>query len=120
MGDRIRLKGIEVLGRHGVYTAEKFSDQPFVVDLDCVLDRERPVDVLSTTVDYSELAERVAGIVQAESVDLIETLAHRIAEMCLAIPVVTKVTVTVHKPEAPIGVPVRDVAVRVKRRKERP
>ena len=39
MGDRIRLTGIEVVGRHGVYTGEKFSDQPFVVDLDCVIDR---------------------------------------------------------------------------------
>ena len=117
MGDRIRLTGIEVLGRHGVYTAEKFSDQPFVVDLDCVLDRQRREDRLATTVDYSELAEQVAEVVQAESVDLIETLAERIAAMCLAKPVVTKVTVTVHKPEATIGVPVRDVAVRVTRKR---
>lgn len=120
MADRIRLTGIEVLGRHGVYAAEKFSDQPFVVDLDCVLQRQRRVDDLVTTVDYSELAEQVAAVVKAESVDLIETLADRIAAMCLAHPVITKVTVTVHKPEAPIGVPVRDVAVQVKRKKVQP
>lgn len=117
MGDRIRLAGIEVLGRHGVYTGEKFSDQPFVVDLDCVLDRQRTDDNLATTVDYSELADQVAEIIQAESVDLIETLAERIAAAILTHPVISRVTVTVHKPEAPLSVHVRDVAVRVKRRK---
>lgn len=117
MGDRIRVTGIEVLGRHGVYTEEKFSDQPFVVDLNCVLERPERDDDLMTTVDYSELAEQVAGVVRAESVDLIETLAERIAAACLANPVITKVTVTVHKPEAPLPVPVRDVAVRVTRSK---
>jgi dihydroneopterin aldolase len=115
VGDRIRLTGIEVVGRHGVYTGEKFSDQPFVVDLDCVIDRRRLVDDLATTVDYSELADQVARIIQAESVDLIETLAERIAAACLSHPVITTATVTVHKPEAPLSVHVRDVAVEVTR-----
>lgn len=118
MGDRIRLTGIEVLGRHGVYTSEKFSDQPFVIDLECVLDRGTRADDLETTVDYGQLAEQVAAIVEAESVDLIETLADRIAADCLARhPLIRRITVTVHKPEAPISVPVRDTAVLVKRRR---
>ncbi len=115
MGDRIRLTGIEVVGRHGVYTGEKFSEQPFVVDLDCVINRQQRVDNLATTVDYSELADQVAQIIKAESVDLIETLAEKIAAACLAHQVITTVTVTVHKPEAPLSVHVRDVAVQVTR-----
>lgn len=118
VSDRIKLTGIEVLGRHGVYTSEKFSDQPFVIDLDCVLDRGTRVDNLETTVDYGQLAERVAAIVEAESVDLIETLAERIATDCLTRhPLISRITVTVHKPEAPISVPVRDTAVQIKRRR---
>lgn len=118
VGDRIRLTGIEVLGRHGVYTSEKFSEQPFVVDLDCVLDRGTTGDDLETTVDYGRLAEQVASIVEAESVDLIETLADRIAVECLEQhPLISRIKVTVHKPEAPISVPVRDTAVQVKRRR---
>lgn len=116
MSDRIRLTGIEVLARHGVYTEEKFHDQPFVIDLDCHFDRVSDRDDLLATVDYAELADQVAGIVQAESVDLIETLAERIAAACLANPQIRRVTVTVHKPEAAMPVPVRDVAVRVTRR----
>ncbi len=115
MTDRIQLTGIEVLGRHGVYTEEKFSDQPFVVDLDCTLARPHGVDDLETTVDYAELSQLVATIIGEESVDLIETLAERIAQGCLAYPVISAVTVTVHKPEAPMPVPVRDVAVSVTR-----
>ncbi|MEA4944901.1 MAG: dihydroneopterin aldolase [Propionicimonas sp.] len=117
MTDRIQLTGIEVLGRHGVFTEEKFTDQPFVVDLDCVLERPAIADDLDTTVDYGELAQRVADVIQERSVDLIETLAERIAAACLAYPVITGVTVTVHKPEAPMQVPVRDVAVSVTRRR---
>jgi len=119
VGDRIKLTGIEVLARHGAYIEEKFSDQPFVIDLDCVLDRGTLADRLETTVDYSELAVVAADAVRADSVDLIETLADRIAAVCLArYPAIARITVTVHKPEAPIAVPVRDVAVQVKRRRQ--
>lgn len=117
MTDNIRLTGIEVLGRHGVYTEEKFNDQPFVVDLECELARTRGADDLQTTVDYAELSLLVARIVGEESVDLIETLAEKIAAGCLSYPVISGVTVTVHKPEAPMPVPVRDVAVSVTRRR---
>ena len=117
MTDRIRLTGIEVLGRHGVYTEEKFSDQQFVVDLDCVLARQNGADDLATTVDYAELSQLAATIIGDTSVDLIETLAEKIALGCLAYPVIAEVTVTVHKPEAPMPVPVRDVAVSVTRRR---
>ena len=118
MSERIKLTGIEVLGKHGVYTSEKFSEQPFVIDLDCVLDRGTGADDLETTVDYGLLAEQVAAVVESDSVDLIETLADKIAAECLARhPIIKRITVTVHKPEAPISVPVRDAAVQVKRRR---
>ena len=60
---------------------------------------------------YGELAERVVAAVEGEPVDLIETLAQRIADLALAYPLVEEVEVTVHKPEAPVGVPFDDVAV---------
>jgi dihydroneopterin aldolase len=46
---------------------------------------------------------------------LIETLAQRLADVCLADSRVRAVDVTVHKPEAPVGVPVDDVVVRIRR-----
>lgn len=41
-------------------------------------------DVLSRVVDYEKVADRVRGIVLAGHVRLVETLAERIAEACLA------------------------------------
>ena len=53
-----------------------------------------------------------------DPVDLIETLALRIVDMCLAEESVQWVSVTVHKPEAPIAVTFTDVAVTIERSRQ--
>ncbi|MFT4109909.1 dihydroneopterin aldolase [Propionicimonas sp.] len=114
--DRIRLTGLEVDAVHGVYAEEKLAPQRFVIDLVCSL-RPRPAsDDLATTVDYAGLASRVAAAATGDPVDLIETLAERISRTCLADPRIAEVEVTVHKPQAPLPVPVADVAVTITRR----
>lgn len=115
--DRITLRGIEAVARHGVYPEEKVNPQSFGVDLTVWLEPRPASDELATTVDYSELVALAAGVLNGESVDLIETLAERIAEGCLARPGVAEVEVTVHKPDAPLSVPIADVAVTINRRK---
>ena len=55
------------------------------------------------------------AVVEGESVDLIEALAARLATACLADVRVLAVTVTVHKPQAPIPHPFTDVAVTLRR-----
>lgn len=113
--DRISVTGIRVTATHGVYAEEKVTPQLFVIDLVCSL-RQRPdADDLDTTVDYAELTGRVAEVAGSGSLDLIETLAERIAGACLAHPLVAEVEVTVHKPQAPLPVPVADVAVTITR-----
>ncbi len=115
--DTIRLTGLRARGRHGVLPEERRDGQEFVVDVALSLDT-RPAaaaDDLSRTVDYGVLAERLVGVVAGEPVDLIETLAARLAEVCLAEPEVVAASVTVHKPQAPISVPFGDVSVTVER-----
>lgn len=115
--DRIRLTGIQVTAKHGVYEEEKLNPQLFVIDLTCSL-RSRPdSDDLATTVDYAELSQRVAQVARAASVDLIETLAELISDTCLADPKIAAVEVTVHKPQAPLPVPTADVSVTITRRR---
>jgi dihydroneopterin aldolase len=102
-----------------VYDAERSTGQPFVVDVELVLDL-RPAaasDDVTDTVHYGELAERVLAVVQGEPVALVETLAQRVADVCLADPRVAETTVTVHKPEAPVPVAFDDVAVTIVRRR---
>jgi len=115
--DRVVLTGLRAWGRHGVFAHEREDGQHFVVDVALSLDL-RPAstsDDLSRTVDYGVLAEAVVADVQGEPLNLIEALAERVAQTCLREPAVTEVEVTVHKPEAPIGVTFADVAVTLTR-----
>ena len=117
MSDRISLTGLRVRGHHGVLPEERRDGQVFVVDAVLHLDL-RPAsatDDLSRTVHYGELAHALAGVVAGEPVDLLETLAERLAAVCLAAGPVERVELTVHKPSAPIELDVGDVSVTVER-----
>lgn len=117
MTDRIELTGLRAHGRHGVYDFERARGQEFVVDavLDLDLDPAARSDEVTDTVHYGELAEKLVAVLTGEPVNLIETLADRLLTVCLAEPLVTAATVTVHKPEAPIPHTFRDVAVTMRR-----
>jgi len=118
-GDRISLLGLRALERHGVFDHERRDGQEFVVDAVLWLDTRAAAaaDDLSLTVDYGTLAARLAAIVSGEPVALIETLADRLAAACLSGSgqAVREVEITVHKPQAPVSVPVGDVTVTVRR-----
>jgi dihydroneopterin aldolase len=115
--DRISLTGLRVRGFHGVLPAERDNGQDFVVDVVLHLDLRRAAasDDLRDTVHYGELAERLAAVVSGEAVQLIETLAERLAQLCLSYELVQRAQVTVHKPSAPIPLEFADVAVTVVR-----
>jgi 7,8-dihydroneopterin aldolase/epimerase/oxygenase len=115
--DRITLTGITGYGRHGVFPEERQQGQTFVVDLSCELDLSAAAadDDLDQTVDYGSLARAVVADVERDPLNLIEALAERIAGTCLGFPAVQRVEVTVHKPQAPMPVPVADVAVSLTR-----
>lgn len=117
MSDRIALRGLRVRGFHGVLPQERRDGQLFGIDvvLDVDVSAAADADDLALTVDYGTLARQVERIVAGDPVDLLETLAVRIADACLAHRGVSAVEVTVHKPMAPIGIPFDDIAVTVRR-----
>jgi len=115
--DRISLSGLRAYGYHGVLPAEREQGQEFIADAVLFLDTSAAAaaDDLSRTVDYAAMAGCLSEIISGEPVALIETLAQRLATACLADPKVRHVEITVHKPDAPVGVPVRDVSVTIRR-----
>jgi 7,8-dihydroneopterin aldolase/epimerase/oxygenase len=115
--DEITLTGIRAFGRHGVYPDERRDGQEFVVDVTLHLPTADAAasDDVADTVHYGELAERIVAVVSGEPVNLLETLAQRIADDVLANERVRTVEVTVHKPQAPIAVPFADVSVTIRR-----
>ena len=116
-GDRITLTGVRVHANHGVFDFEREAGQEFVIDVSVAVDLAAAAsgDDLDRTVNYGELAEAVAAAVSRDPVDLIETVAERVAAVALAFPAALEVEVTVHKPQAPISVPFTDVAVTIVR-----
>lgn len=115
--DRICLLGLREFGYHGVLAHERELGQEFVVDAEIELDLGRAArsDDVGDSVHYGELATALVAVVAGEPVNLIETLAERLTQTCLAYPAVTAATVTVHKPNAPIAEAFADVSVRIRR-----
>jgi 7,8-dihydroneopterin aldolase/epimerase/oxygenase len=104
--DRILLSDMVFHGHHGTLPAENELGQPFVVSVELRLDL-RPAgssDDLAKTVDYGEVHRMARGIVEGPPVQLIETLAERIAAGALQDhPAVEAVKVKVAKPHVRLG-----------------
>jgi len=115
--DRIELRGLRILGVHGVLAEEQARLQPFEVDLDLEADLgvAGRSDRLEDTVDYGALSERVATVVREERHALLERLAERIAETALADRRVTAVTVTLRKLRPPVPEDLGTAGVRIVR-----
>ena len=117
--DRIRLSGVRGRGFHGVFDHERREGQEFVVDVELAVDLSAAgaTDDLADTVDYGRIGAAALARIEGEPHDLIERLAELVALDALAHPAVDEVVVTVHKPQAPVGVPFGDVTVSVTRRR---
>ncbi|MFI7027252.1 dihydroneopterin aldolase [Microbispora rosea] len=115
--DTVRLTGLRARGRHGCLPAERELGQEFVIDVALSFDTApaAAADDLTLTVDYGALAAELVRIVEGEPVNLIETLAERLAAACLAHELVEEAEVSVHKPAAPIPLPFGDVVVTIRR-----
>lgn len=118
--DRISLIGLSARGHHGVLPFEREEGQLFTVDVILDLGQRGTAvaavtDSVTDAVDYSRVANGIVGIIEGEPVNLIESLADRIAERVLSFPRVVAAEVTVHKPEAPLDVAFEDVSVTIHR-----
>ncbi|HRA04644.1 MAG TPA: dihydroneopterin aldolase [Arachnia sp.] len=116
--DRITLTGLTATGFHGVFPHERREGQPFVVDVVLELPLETSSDELDDTVSYADVASMVESVITGEPRNLIETVAGEIAHRCLVHGRVERVTVTVHKPFAPLSQTFTDVAVTISRSRD--
>lgn len=116
MSDSIKIKGIAAIGFHGVYTEERAKGQRFIVDVKLSLELKGIADDLAKTVNYVDVAHLVVRHITGEPVNLIETVAESIADEILKdFPLVNKVQIKVHKPEAPINLEFSDVVVKIEK-----
>jgi 7,8-dihydroneopterin aldolase/epimerase/oxygenase len=120
--DLILLTDMVFQGRHGTLEAERELGQPFVVSVELRLDLgpAGASDDLTRTVDYGEVHRMARDVVEGPPVQLIETLAERIATGALENhPTVEAVRVKVAKPHVRLDDTVLSgSAVEVLRRRE--
>ncbi|WP_020185343.1 dihydroneopterin aldolase [Methylopila sp. 73B] len=120
MSDRIFLRGVQLHARHGVFEEERRLGQRFIVDVDYWVDMSAyaAADDFRGAVSYNDVYLTLMEIAGGEPVNLIETLAERIAAALLSrFAPIEVVRVQVHKPSAPIAGVFGDVGVDVTRRR---
>ncbi len=98
---RVFVNDLELMASVGIYEVEKRYEQRIVVsvDLDVVDDYDGVSDRLENVVDYGRIVAAVRALVDSAHFHLIETLAERIGEACLADARVLLVRITIEKPD---------------------
>jgi dihydroneopterin aldolase len=117
--DRIEIRGLRLLGTHGVLAEERTRPQPFEVDADLVVSMvdAGSSDELADTVDYAAVVDRIAAVVGGgTSFMLLEALAGAAADEVLAVDSrVQTVTLSVRKLQPPLPADLSTVGVRITR-----
>ena len=116
--DTISLDGIEVWANHGVLEHEADLGQRYVIDVRVHVDLAPAAasDDLADTIDYGALSSLIVHTFGQPRVRLVETVAGRVADAMLDHDErIAAVDITVHKPSAPLTVPVRDVRITMSR-----
>lgn len=116
--DKIFLNRMEFYGYHGVFSEEKKLGQRFMVDIIALLNLQKAgqTDQLEHSVNYAELYRICKEIVEGEPVNLVETIAERIAVKILKeFMLISEVTVKVIKPDPPIPGHYQSVAIEITR-----
>jgi dihydroneopterin aldolase len=111
------VRDLEIVASVGLLEHEKRYEQRIVVSADLAVrdDYDGVSDRLADVLDYGKLVDDIARLVQSEHVNLIETLAERIAAQCLADERVESVRVRIEKPEV---IPsCRSVGIEIERRR---
>ncbi|SDE54592.1 dihydroneopterin aldolase [Paenibacillus sp. UNCCL117] len=118
--DKITMKGMSFYGYHGVFPEENKLGQRYVVDAELHLPLDRPghADALEETINYAEVCELIAGIVEGPPFKLIEAVAEHIASRVLSTYTgIHAITVRVHKPNPPVRVSFDGVSVEIHRKR---
>lgn len=116
--DTIFIRGLEVHTVIGVYDHERHAPRPLVMDLDLRTDAREAAssDRLRDAVDYDAAAKAIVALAQAERVELLETLAERIARMLFERFPILGLRLSIAKPGAVAGV--QSVGIEIERRRE--
>ncbi|HEY1246264.1 MAG TPA: dihydroneopterin aldolase [Hyphomicrobiaceae bacterium] len=98
---RVFVRDLETVGSIGVYEHEKRYEQRILISADLWVrdDYDGTSDRLADVLDYGKVVDDIVMLAEREHVNLIETLAERIARHCLTDARVERVRVRIEKPD---------------------
>lgn len=118
--DTIRIEGLEIFANHGVLPEENVLGQKFLVSCEMEVDI-RPAglsDRIEDSVNYAEVSQRIKQVMTENTFNLIEACAEHVAKAVLEMDErIRGVWIEISKPWAPVGLPLRTVAVSCERRR---
>lgn len=99
---RVFVRDLRLDASIGIHPAERVRLQPVVINLDLWVREAPDTDALhyADVVCYEQLVNRTKDLLKLGHIDLVETLAERLAALCLEDARVERVRVRVEKPEA--------------------
>lgn len=114
--DKIKVSGIEFFAYHGVLESEKKDGQIFIIDCEFSLDTSMCGDNLEKTVDYGAVSCDIVQFCKNNRCDLLENLVNTLAKFLLTkYNKIKEISLTVHKPNAPIPTKFSDVTLTITR-----
>ena len=119
--DKIEIKNLKIMGRHGVFDFERFQDRTFELDLVLFLDLSKASksDNLEDTIDYAEIIDVVIKEFTKKNYNLIEAVAESIISRLFKEFNFDKVKVRIRKPHAPIDAEFDTVQVELERENDK-
>ena len=116
--DKIEIRDLEIFANHGVFPEETALGQKFVVSA-VMYTETRPAELtddLSASINYGEVSHMITDFLQKNTYKLLEAAVENLAEtLLLSLPLLKKITLRIEKPWAPVGLPLKTVAVEITR-----
>ncbi|MDO5388262.1 MAG: 2-amino-4-hydroxy-6-hydroxymethyldihydropteridine diphosphokinase [Clostridia bacterium] len=118
---KVIIEKLDCFGRHGVLKEENILGQRFFVT--CIMatdfDSAAETDNINKAVNYANVSQFITSYVKENIFKLIETLSSKLADEILVNFNVNSVTIKIEKPSAPVGLPLKTVAVEVTKKWEK-
>ena len=117
--DEIRIRNLEIFANHGVFPEENKLGQKFVVSCTLYLDTRKAGkgDRLEDSVHYGLVAQLIKKEMESHTFALVERIAEHLADVILDFDEkIREVEIEVKKPWAPVGLPLEDVSVTIRRK----
>ncbi len=112
--DRLLIKDLTLLARIGIYPQEREPQRVRINAEVEILGDPRPIgDDIAKVISYEDLIARIKDLIGAGHINLVETLAARIADICLDDPRALRALIRVEKldiePGAAVGIEIERV-----------